>query len=274
LRELGYDEGRNIRFVYLFADGYFDRLPGFAAELISLKPSVIVSSPLPANLAAHRASNTIPIVMGNGADPVGFGLVSSLSHPGGNVTGLANFAELLASKQLDFLHELLPRLSRVAMLVNINNPLHVPQLREMQAAAANARVDLVTVEVRAPGDLEDAFVTLAPKNVDALLVPPDILFLQLRKQIADLAASHRLPGVYGSRDLVLVGGLMSYGPDVALNFHRAATYVDKILKGARPADLPIEQPIKIELVINIKTAKTLGIDVPAALLARADEVIE
>ena len=146
LGELGYDEGRNIRFVYLFADGYFDRLPGLAAELISLKPSVIVSSPLPANLAAHRATNTIPIVMGNGADPVGFGLVSSLSHPGGNVTGLANFAELLASKQLDFLHELLPRLSRVAMLVNINNPLHVPQLREMQAAAANARVDLVTVK--------------------------------------------------------------------------------------------------------------------------------
>jgi putative ABC transport system substrate-binding protein len=274
MRELGYDEGRNIRFAYQFADGYLDRLPGLAAELVSLKPSVIVSSPLPANLAAHRATSTIPIVMANGADPVGFGLVASLSHPGGNVTGLANFAELLASKQLDFLHVLLPRLSRVAMLVNINNPLHVPQLKEMQAAAANAGLDLVLVELGAPGDLEKAFAELAGGDIDALLVPPDTLFLQLRKQIADLAASHRLPGIYGPRDHVIDGGLMSYGPDIALNFHRAATFVDKVLKGTRPADLPVEQPNKIELVINIKTANALGIDIPAALLARADEVIE
>ena len=274
MHALGRDEGRNIRFEYRFADGYLDRLPGLAAELIFLKPSVIVSSPLPANLAARRTTNTIPIVMATGADPVGFGLVASLSHPGGNVTGLANFAELLASKQLDFLRELLPRLSRVAMLVNTTNPLHVPQLKEMQAATANARVDLLTIELRAPTDLEGAFATLAGENVDALLVPPEILFLQLRKQIVDLAASHRLPAVYGYREYVLDGGLMSYGPDLVMNFHRAATYVDKILKGAKPADLPVEQPSRIELVINIKTAKALGIDAPAALLARADEVIE
>ena len=274
MHELGYDEGRNIRFAYRFADGYLDRLPGLAAELIFLKPNVIVCSPLPANLAAHRATNTIPIVMANGADPVGFGLVASLSHPGGNVTGLANFAELLASKQLDLVRALLPRLSRVGTLVNISNPLHVPQLKEIQAATANARVDLVPVELRAPGDLEGAFATLAGANVDALLVPPDTLFFQLRKPIADLAASHRLPGVYGFRDHVLDGGLMSYGPDIAQNYHRAATYVKKILKGARPADLPVEQPHKIELVINIKAARALGIDISAALLARADEVIE
>jgi putative ABC transport system substrate-binding protein len=274
MRELGHDEERNIRFEYRFADGYLDRLPGLAAELIFLKPNVIVSSPLPANLAVHRATNTIPIVMATGADPVGFGLVASLSHPGGNVTGLANFAELLASKQLDFLREMRPRLSRVAMLVNTTNPLHVPQLKEMQGATANARLDLVTIELRAPADLEGAFAALAKENVDALLVPPEILFVQLRKQIVDLAASHRLPAIYGSREYVLDGGLMSYGPDLVMSFRRAATYVDKILKGVKPADLPVEQPNKIELAINIKTAKALGLDIPPTLLARADEVIE
>jgi putative tryptophan/tyrosine transport system substrate-binding protein len=273
MRELGYDEGRSIHFAYRFADGYFDRLPGLAAELILLKPSVIVCAPLPASLAAHRATNTIPIVA-FGADPVAFGLVESLSRPGGNVTGIAIFSEALASKQLDFAHELLPRLSRVAMLVNISNPHHVPQLKEMQAATANANVDLVSVEVRGPDDLEEAFATLAQQNVDALLVSPDIVFLQLGKQIADLAASHRLPAIYGYREHVIDGGLMSYGPDLSRHFRRAATYVDKILKGAKPANLPVERPNKIELVINMKTAKALGIDIPAALLARADEVIE
>ena len=272
MNELGYEDGRNIRFVSRFADGDLSRLSDLASQLITLNPSVIVSSPLPANLAAHRATSIIPIVMANGADPVGFGLVASLSQPGGNITGLANFAELLASKQLDLVRELLPQLSRVAMLVNTNNPLHVPQLREVQSATASAKVDLVPVDVRASGDLEGAFATLA--GVDALLVPPDTSFLQLRKMIANLAASYRLPGIYGFREHVFDGGLMSYGPDLAQNFYRAATFVDKILKGARPADLPVEQPNKIELVINIRVAKALGLEMPPALLARADEVIE
>jgi len=274
MHELGYDEGRNIRFEYRYAEGYLDRLPGLAAELISLKPSVVVTSPLPASLAAFNATKTIPIVMGNGADPVGFGLVESLSHPGGNVTGVTNFSETLVPKQFDFLRQLLPKLARVGMLVNTINPLHVPQLKEMQIATRDANVDLVTVELRAPDDLEGAFATLASQNVDALFVPPDAVSFQLRKQIAQLAASYRLPAVYGYREHVIEGGLMSYGPDLSLNFRRAPTYVDKILKGASPANLPIERPNKIELLINIKTAKALGIDIPPSLLALADAVIE
>jgi putative ABC transport system substrate-binding protein len=274
MRTVGRDEGRNVRFEYRFADGYLDRLPGLAAELLLLKPDVIVSSPLPANLAAQRATSVIPIVMANGADPVGFGLVASLSRPGANVTGLANFAEVLASKQLDLLNELLPRLSRVAMLVNVSNLLHVPQVHEMQAATYSAKVDLVTVELRAPPDLNGAFATLTGANIDALLVPPDTLFLQMRKQIAELAVARHLPAIYGFREHVLDGGLMSYGPDLAMNFYRAAMYVDRILKGAKPADLPVEQPNKIELLINNKAAKAIGIVIPDSVLARADEVIE
>lgn len=274
MHALGRDEGRNIRFEYRFADGYLDRLPGLAADLLLLRPDVIVSSPLPANLAAHRATEVVPIVMANGADPVGFGLVASLSHPGANVTGLANFAEVLASKQLDFLRELIPGLSRVAMLVNVSNSLHVPQVEEMRAATGSARIELITIEVSAPADLTGAFGKLEGKNADALLVPPDTLFLQMRKQIAQLAAERRLTAIYGFREHVLDGGLISYGPDLAMNFFRSAIYVDKILKGAKPADLPIEQPSKIELFINNKAAKALGIEIPAALLARADEVIE
>jgi putative tryptophan/tyrosine transport system substrate-binding protein len=273
MRQLGYDEGRNIRFVYRFADGYFDRLPGLAAELILLKPSVIVAYPLPAILAVHRATTTIPIVA-FGPDPVGFGLAESLSHPGGNVTGIAVLSELLAAKQLDFARELLPQLSRAAILINVRNPIHVPQLKEVQTAAADANVDLVPVEVRGPDDLEKAFATLALQNVDALLVSPDIVFLQLGKQIADLAASHHLPAVYGYREHVIDGGLLSYGPDIAVSFGRVATYVDKILKGGKPANLPVERPTKFELVINLKTARALGLDVPLQLQQRADEVIE
>jgi putative ABC transport system substrate-binding protein len=274
MHALGRDEGRNIRFEYRFADGYLNRLPGLAAELIHLKPDVIVSSPLPANLAAHKATTAIPIVMANGADPVGFGLVASLSHPGGNVTGLANFAELLASKQLDFLRELLPRLSHVAMLVNVSNALHVLQVAELQAAASVAKITVTTAELGGQADLTPAFATLESKSVDALLVPPDPLFLQLRKPIAELAATRRLPAIYGFREHVLDGGLMSYGPDLAMNFFRSATYVDKILRGAKPADLPVEQPSKIELLINTKTARALDIQIPSALLARADELID
>ena len=272
MRGFGYDEGRNIRFIYRFADGYFDRLPGLADELIALRPNVIVAAPLPSCLAVHRATKTIPIVT-FGADLVAFGLVASLSHPGGNVTGIAIFPDELASKQLDFARELLPRLSSVAMLLNVSPPLHVSELKAMQVATTDANVDLVPIEVRGPDNLEEAFAKLARQNVNALLVAPDIVFLQLSKQIADLAASQHLLAVYGYREHVINGGLIGYGPNLSKEFGRTAAYVDKILKGANPGDLPVERSTKFELTINLKTANAHGITVPPTLLARADEVI-
>ena len=274
MQELGYVEGSNIRFEFRFADGYLDRLPDLANELVRLNPRVIVSTPLPANIAARKATSAIPIVMASGADPVGFGLVASLSHPGGNVTGLANFAEMLASKQIDLLREMLPHLARFGLLVNVTNQLHVPQLRETKMAAEALGVLLVPAEVSRPDQLDSAFATLGAERVEGLLVPPDTTFYSRRREIADLAAKTRLPAIYGYREHVEVGGLMSYGPDLAGQYRRAASYVDKILKGAQPAALPVEQPTKIELVINLKTATALGLTIPPTLVARADEVIE
>jgi ABC-type uncharacterized transport system substrate-binding protein len=273
-RRLGYVEASNVRFEFRYADGYLDRLPELAIDLVRLNPRVIVSAPLPAHLAAQRATSTIPIVMATGADPVGFGLVASLSHPGGNVTGLANFAETLAPKQIDLLREMVPRLARFGLLVNVTNPLHVPQLRETKIAATAAGIVLVPVEVSDPDKLQAAFDTLQKERAEALLVSPDITFYSRRRQIAELAATAGLPAIYGYRHHVEEGGLMSYGPDIPDQYRRAAIYVDKILKGARPADLPVEQATKFELVINLKSAKALGLEVPPALLARADEVIE
>src|SRR5215472_1444407 len=274
MRRLGYVEGSNVRFEFRFADGYLERLPALAIELVHLSPNVIVSTPRPAHLAARKATSTIPIVMASGADPVGFGLVASLSHPGGNVTGLANFAEILASKQIDLLREMLPRLARIGLLVNIANQLHVPQLRQTKIAAEAAGMLLVPVEIDSPDKLEPAFKALGTERVQALLVPPDTAFHSRRRQIAELAAIARLPAIYGYREHVEDGGLISYGPDIPDQYRRAATYVDKILKGTQPADLPVEQPTKIELVINLKTARALSLEVPPTLLATADEVIE
>jgi putative ABC transport system substrate-binding protein len=272
--ELGYVEGSNIRYEYRFAEGYLDRLPGLAIDLVRLKPDVILSVALASNLALHQATSTIPIVMATGADPVGFGLVTSLSHPGGNVTGLANFAEVLGAKQIDLLRELIPRLSRLGTFVNVTNPLHRRQLRETKSAAVTSWIDLMPVEIHSPDELGPAFEALAKERVEALAVPPDPVFNNFRGRIAELAAATRMPAIYGFREHVEDGGLMSYGPDNRVNFHRAAAYVDRILKGAKPGDLPIEQPTKVELVINLKTAKALGLEIPATLLARADEVIE
>jgi ABC-type uncharacterized transport system substrate-binding protein len=274
LRNLGHIEGRNVRFEYRFADGDLERLSALAAELVRLSPNVVVSSPVPANLAIAKATSTIPIVMASGADPVGFGLVKSLSHPGGNVTGLTNFAEELASKQIDLMRELLPGLARLAALVNVANPLHVPQWRETQAAAAQAAIALVPFEFRSPDQLEEAFARFASERADALLVPPDVTFTTHRRRIINLALDARLPTIFFLRQSAEDGGLMSYGTNQVENYRRAATYVDKILKGAKPQDLPIERPTKIELIINLTTAKALGLEVPPTLLARADEVIE
>jgi putative tryptophan/tyrosine transport system substrate-binding protein len=274
LRELGYVEGINIRIEYRYADGFLDRLPALVAELVSLQPSIIVSAPLPANLAASKATTTIPIVMANGADPVSFGLVQSLSRPGGNITGLTNFAEDLASKQIDIIRELLPHLARIGALINLENPLHVPQWRETQAAAAKASLALVHFDYRVPDDLERAFEHFAQEKVEAVLVPPDVTFAAQRVRIAELAANARLPTIYFLRESVVAGGLLSYGPNIVEMYRRAAVFVDKILKGAKPGELPVERPTKIELVINLKTAKALGLTIPSMLLARADEVID
>ncbi len=267
-------EGVNIRLEYRYADGFLDRLPALAAELVSLQPSVIVSAPVPANLAVSKATSTIPIVMANGADPVSFGLVQSLSHPGGNVTGLTNFAEDLASKQIDIMRELLPHLARVGALINVDNPLHVPQWRETQAAAANASLALLHFDYRAPDDLERAFDYFTREKVEAVLVPPDVTFAAQRVRIAGLAANARLPTIYFLRESVVDGGLLSYGPNIVEMYRRAAVFVDKILKGAKPGELPVERPNEIELVINLKTAKALGLTIPPTLLARANEVID
>lgn len=274
LRELGYIEGRTIRIEYRYADGAVDRLPALAAELVRLNPTMFVAAPVPAVLAARKVTATIPIVMANSADPVAFGLVQSLSRPGGNVTGLTNFAEDLAAKQLDILRELLPRVARLGVLVNVTNPLHVPQWQQTETAAAKAALSLVRFDYRVPDDLERAFAEFVREKVDAVLVPPDVSFAAQRARIAELATKARLPSIYFSRISAEAGGLLSYGPNVAENYRRAAVFVDKILKGAKPADLPVERPTKIELVINLKTAKALGLAVPPTLLVRADEVIE
>lgn len=274
MSQLGYVEGRNIRFEFRYADGLLDRLPGLATDLVALNPKVIVSAPLPANLAVRKATSTIPVVMATGADPVGFGLVQSLSHPGGNVTGLTNFAEELASKQLDLIRELLPRLARVGTLVNVRNPLHVPQWQETQAAAANASITLVRFDYNVPEDLERAFDKFTREKVEAVLVPPDTSLASHRERIAELATQSRLPAIYFNRLNVEAGGLVSYGPDLTESYRRAAAFVDKILKGAKPADLPVERPTTIELVINLRAARALGLTVSPALLARANDVIE
>jgi putative ABC transport system substrate-binding protein len=251
-----------------------DRLGALAAELVRLQPRVIVSAPVPANLAASKATSTIPIVMATGADPVRFGLVQSLSRPGGNVTGLTNFAEDLASKQIDIIRELLPHLARVGAIINVENPLHVPQWRETQDAATKASLALVHFDYRVPEDLERAFAHFAQEKVEAVLVPPDVTFAAYRVRIAELAANARLPTIYFNRESVVAGGLVSYGPNLVENYRRAAVFVDKILKGAKPGELPVERPNKIELVINLNTAKALGLTVTPSLIARTDEFIE
>jgi putative ABC transport system substrate-binding protein len=274
LRNLDHIEGRDVRLEYRFAGGDLEKLPVLAAELVRLNPNVIVSSPVPANLAIAKAMSTIPIVTASGADPVGFGLVKSLSHPGGNVTGLTNFAEELASKQIDLMRELLPGLAHLAALVNVANPLHVPQWRETRAAGRQAAIALLPFELRSADQLEEAFAKFSREGADALLVPPDVTFTTHRRRIANLAVGARLPTIFFTRQSTEDGGLMSYGPNPVENYRRAAIYVDKILKGAKPGDLPVERPTKIELVINLKTAKALGLEIPPSLLARADEVIE
>ncbi len=274
LRERGYTEGKNIAIEYRWAEGKLDRLPQLAAELVQLRVQVLVTAGSPGILAAKQATTTIPVVMAVGGDPVGAGFVASLARPGGNITGLSNLAEDLIAKLLELLKEAVPRASRVAVLSNPGNPAHAAFRREIRTAAQVLGVTLLPVEARAPNDYEGAFAVMAKERAGALVVLPDPMSLTERRRITDLATRSRLPAIYGFKEEAEAGGLMSYGVNLRWSYHRAATYVDKILKGAKPADLPVEQPTRFELVINMKTAKALGLTFPQSILIRADQVVQ
>jgi putative tryptophan/tyrosine transport system substrate-binding protein len=274
LQALGWTEGNNVVFERRYADNRLDRLPELAAELVRLNVDVIIATGTLAPLAAKRATSTIPIVMTAAGDPLGSGLVASLARPGGNVTGLSLMAPDLGGKRLELLKEVLPQVSRVGILWNATNPYSALVLKETESAAQIFRIQLQSIEVRSPDDFGSALPTATQLRVGALITVEDPLTFSHRKFIADFAASNRLPAIYGLKEFVEAGGLMAYGADLADSYRRAAGYVDKILKGAKPADLPIEQPTKFEFVINLKTAKALGVEIPPTLLARADEVIE
>jgi len=274
LRELGYVEGQNIDVVYRFAEGRLDRFSILADELIQLKPDLIVAFVTPAAVAAKSLTQTIPIVCPLLAKPIEFGLIASMSRPGGNVTGLMFRIDDLAGKQLELAAQLVPGLVRVGLIVNVAASDVIIDRQEAESAASRLGIKLIAAEVRAPNELEGAFQALSSEHVQAVVVLVDAMLFQERKRIAALAAIARLPTVYGFRDHVDAGGLISYGVNLPENFRNTAIYVVKILNGAKPGDLPVEFPNKLELVINLKAAKGLGLDIPAALLARADEVIE
>jgi putative tryptophan/tyrosine transport system substrate-binding protein len=274
LRDWGWLNGQNIAIKHRFAEGHFDRLPALAAELVGLRVDVIVADAAPATKAAKRATRSIPIVFAVHGDPIGAGDIGNLSHPGGNITGLTLMHPELIGKQLDLLKQAVPRVSRVAVLWNAANPAKILDWRELKPAARTLGIALQSREVRRPADFDAAFAAIRDERPDGLLTLGDALTFSGRVSITDFAANERLPALYQYREFVEGGGLMSYGADLADSFRRAAAYVDKILKGAKPADLPIEQPTKFELVINLKTAKALGLIIPPSLLARADEIIQ
>ena len=273
MRALGYVEGQHLVLEYRGAEGQYERLPALAAELVRLQVDVLLVVITPAALAAKHATTTIPIVMAGVGDPVGSGLVASLARPGGNVTGLAALSPELAGKQLEFLKEGLPTVSRVAVLWNPANPVHARQVRAAEVAAQALGVQLHRVEARGPEAFDGAFAAMTRVHAGALLVLGEPMFSQHRSRLAELAAINRLPAIYRIREHVEAGGLMSYGPSLPDTWRRAVTYVDKILKGAKPADLPVEQPMKFQLVINLKTAQALGLTIPPTLLFQADEVL-
>ena len=274
LRELGYVEGQNIAIESRWGAGKYESLPGLAAELVRLKMDVIVTAAVPAIRAAKEATSTIPIVMAVVVDPVATGLVASFARPGGNITGLSVRTPELVGKQLGMLKEIVPKASRVAVLWNPENPGNPPQLRAAEVAARTLGMRLQPLEARTPREIDSAFTAMTKEAAGAVVVLVDVMFIDQRTRIADLAATRRLPAVYGQVEHVGAGGLMAYAPNFLDNYRRAAVYVDKILKGAKPGDLPIEQATKFELVINLKTAKALGLTIPPSLLQRADQVIE
>src|SRR5215471_20755805 len=274
LRELGWVEGKNVVFENRNAEDRLERLPELAADLVRLKVDVIAASGTLAPLAVKQATDTIPIVMTASGDPLGSGLVASLARPGGNVTGMSLMVPDLGAKRLELLKELLPRLSRVAVLWNAANPYSALVYKETQAGGRTWGIDVQSLDVRGPDDFDGAFEAASRLRPDALITVEDPLTASYRKHIADFAARQQLPSLHGIREFVAAGGLISYGANLADLSRRAAYYVDKIFKGAKPADLPVQQPTKFEMVINLTTAKVLGLPISPTLLARADEVIE
>lgn len=274
LRELGYSEGENIAIEYRWVEGKADLFREFAADLLRVKVDLIVAFGTTAVTAAKQATSTVPIIFLAVGDPVGTGIVASLARPGGNVTGLTNISAELSAKLLELLKEVVPGLTRVAVLRNPTNPVSAPQLRWTELAARSLGVQLQVVDVRDPKEFEAAFLSMTRERAGALTVLADPMFLSQRRRIADLAAKSRLPATFNWRQYAEAGGLIAYGPNLADQWRRVATFVDKILKGAKPADLPVEQPTRFELVINLRTTKALGLTIPQSILIRADHVIQ
>ena len=274
LRELGYVEGRDLAIEYRWAEGDYGRLPTLVADLIAQKVDVLVTAGTPAALAVKRATTTIPLVMVAVGDPVGTGLVASLARPGGNLTGLVSIAPDLEGKRLELLREVAPKLSVVSVLMNPANPFHALSEKQVRAAAGVLHIRAHVVRVRTASELDQAFEAILRERSGGLIMLADRVFLHNRARIADFATRNRLPGVYAYSELVVGGGLMSFGPSYPGMHRRAAYFVDKILKGARPADLPMEQPEKFELIVNLKTARIFGLTIPQSVLLRADQLIE
>ncbi|HTL76417.1 MAG TPA: ABC transporter substrate-binding protein [Casimicrobiaceae bacterium] len=274
LRELGYVEGRNLAIEYRWAEGNYKRFPKLVDELLAAGVEIIVTAGTPAAQAVERATKTVPLVMVAVGDPVGTQLVASLAHPGGNATGLTSIAPDLEGKRLELLTQVAPRLSTVAVLWNPDNAFHAGAERQAHEAAHVLHLDLVSVQVRSARDFDAAFDAIVSRGAGAMSILADRVFLHNRARIVEFATKRRLPAVYPYRELVDAGGLMSFGPDYADMHRRAAAYVDRILKGAKPADLPIEQPARFELVINQRAARAIGVAFPSALLLRASDVLE
>jgi putative ABC transport system substrate-binding protein len=275
LAEAGYVDGQNVAVEFQESGARYDRFPELVAALVRRNVAVIATSVTPAALAAKAATSTIPIVFSTAADPVGLGLVASLSHPGGNATGISFFAAELAAKRLGFLRDLLPKAARVAVLVNPADAVRAKStVRDVEAAARRVGLQISVVDASTSGEIDAAFASLANERCDALFVAPDVFFNSRRMQLAIMAARHAIPATFGAREYVEAGGLMSYGTSITESVRQVGIYAGRILKGAKPADLPVLQPTKFELVINLQTAKALGLPVPDALLVAADEVIE
>src|SRR5688572_3563631 len=273
LRNFGYVEGKNVLIEWRWAEGQYQKFPGLISELIASKCDVMVTAGTPASLAVKKTASTIPLVMIAVGDPVGTGLIASLARPGGNVTGLTSIASDLEGKRLELLREVVPKISHIAVISNPISPFQVLSEKEMQEAARGFHIKVLSLGVKGEKDLPDAFAAILKSKPGALFVLADRLFLHFRSRLMEFALKHRLPGVHAYVELVEVGGLMSYGPSYGEMHRRAAYFVDRILKGTKPADLPVEQPTKFELVINLKAAKQIGLTIPPNVLARADRVI-